>query len=170
MNKQALEDLQLKLTEPVARAGYELLDLEFIRDSSGQALRFYIYHPDGVGIDDCEKVNDVLSPLLDELDPVDRAYNLEVSSPDLDRPITKDRYLEIYRGQELEFTFYGTYRGIKALKGDLVDYDDSAYRVLVRQTDVGRKKGKKKKEDDLAGQEVLLQRDQVASVKVALEF
>lgn len=170
MNKQTLDDLRVKLAEPVSRAGYELLDVDFIRDSSGKALRFYIYHPDGIGIEDCEKVNDVLSPLLDELDPVDSAYNLEVSSPDLDRPLSNDRYLEIYQGHELEFTFYGSFEGNKILQGDLMDFDDRVYRVLIRQLDSSKRKGKRKKTGDLVGQEVFLDRDQVASIKVVLEF
>lgn len=171
MNKQALEDLRLKLAEPVSEAGYELLDVDFIQDANGRALRFYIYHPDGIGIEDCEKVNDVLNPLLDEIDPVSGAYNLEVSSPDLNRPLSNDRYLEIYLGQELEFTFYGSYLGAKVLRGDLLAYDDKAYQVLVRDLDLARKKGKKKDRDtDPVGQTVLLERDQVASVKVALNF
>ena len=101
---------------------------------------------------------------------MDSAYNLEVSSPDLDRPLSNDRYLEIYRGHELEFTFYGSFEGNKILQGDLMDFDDRAYRVLIRQLDPSKRKEKRKKTGDLVGQEVFLDRDQVASIKVVLEF
>lgn len=72
------------LCEPVAEAfGLELWDVEYVKEGSRMILRLTIDKPDGVTIDDCEAFHRAIDPLLDEADPIENAYYLEVSSRDL---------------------------------------------------------------------------------------
>jgi ribosome maturation factor RimP len=81
-----MRETLLKILEPALEGlGYELVELEF----QGKLLRLYIDQPQGVTLDDCEKVSRQVSAVLDVADPIPGAYTLEVSSPGLDRPLHK---------------------------------------------------------------------------------
>ena len=78
----------LPLQEPFVEAnGLELVDLEFVKEGVNWYLRVYIDKDGGVNIDDCELVSRALEAKLDEIDPIEQAYILEVSSPGIDRPL-----------------------------------------------------------------------------------
>lgn len=82
--------------------GYELVDIEFKTTEMGKILTFFIYSPNGITAEDCEKVSKYLDPKLDQLDLIKGQYYLEVSSPDLDRPLKNKRDFERNRDNELE--------------------------------------------------------------------
>ena len=84
--------------------GYELVDIEFRNGQDGKILTFFIYKPEGITIDDCEKVSTFLDQKLDELDLIKGQYYLEVSSQDLSRPLKTDRDLEINSNELLKVT------------------------------------------------------------------
>ncbi|WP_225088090.1 ribosome maturation factor RimP [Pectobacterium colocasium] len=99
-----MSTLEQKLTEmisaPVAALGYELVGIEFIR-SRQSTLRIYIDSEDGITVDDCADVSHQVSAVLDVEDPITVAYNLEVSSPGLERPLfTVEHYLR-FIGEEV---------------------------------------------------------------------
>jgi ribosome maturation factor RimP len=90
-----------QIVEPVvAGGGYELVDLEWKREASGWVLRVFIDGPGGVTIDDCTRVSHTLSATLDVSDQIPGAYNLEVSSPGLDRPLKKETDFRRALGQK----------------------------------------------------------------------
>jgi ribosome maturation factor RimP len=81
-----LRERLIALIEPVlGRLGYELIELEYAAGRAQAAVRLYIDKPEGVGIDDCERVSREIAALLDIEDPIPTAYTLEVSSPGFDR-------------------------------------------------------------------------------------
>lgn len=84
--------------------GYELVDVEFRNGKDGKILTFFIYKPEGITIDDCEKVSTFLDQKLDELDLIKGQYYLEVSSQDLSRPLKTDRDLERNSNELLKVT------------------------------------------------------------------
>ncbi|MDY3005936.1 ribosome maturation factor RimP [Anaerococcus porci] len=86
--------LKENLETDINNLGYELVDCEFVSEGKNKILRFFIYKEGGVTIDDCEKVSNFLNEKLDELDLIKSFYYLEVSSPDLSRPLKTDRDLE----------------------------------------------------------------------------
>lgn len=91
-----------KLLEPAVEAlGYELVDLEVRIGGRNGLLRLFIDHPDGIGLDDCETVSRQVSALLDAEDPIPGHYTLEVSSPGLDRPLTKPEHFERFAGEDV---------------------------------------------------------------------
>ncbi len=88
------------ILEPVISAqGYELIEVELTHELGRQILRLYIDHPDrAITIDDTTKVTRLVDPVLDVEDPVEGAYNLEVSSPGLDRPLRLPAHFERHTG------------------------------------------------------------------------
>ena len=78
-------------------AGVEVYDVEYVKEGADWYLRVYIDKPEGVNINDCEVVNRALSAKMDELDFIDDAYILEVSSPGLGRTLKKERHLCIHK-------------------------------------------------------------------------
>ena len=87
IRNQILLDL---LKPEIASMGYELLGLEVVKNQHMSLLRVYIDKPEGINIDDCVLVSQQLTGLLDVKDPIKGKYNLEVSSPGLDRPLFTD--------------------------------------------------------------------------------
>lgn len=124
MSKKLLEDLKEKLEPSINELGYELVDIEFVTEMGERYLRFYIYHPDGIHVDDCETVSNMLDIKLDELDLISSSYYLEVSSPDLSRPLKTDRDLERNLGQILDFNLYRKVDNKKEYQAVLKDFDD----------------------------------------------
>jgi ribosome maturation factor RimP len=95
----SLSQLEQKLTEmltaPVEALDFELVGIEFVRAGKHSTLRVYIDHPDGITVEHCAEVSHQVSAVLDVEDPITTEYNLEVSSPGMDRPLFKEQhYLE----------------------------------------------------------------------------
>jgi ribosome maturation factor RimP len=114
-----------KLIEPtIERLGYELTDLEVRLRGQGGLLRLTIDKQDGIDLDDCEKVSHAVSALLDVEDPVPGNYNLEVSSPGLDRKLTKVEHFQRFEGETLKVTMRFPIEGRRRFRGTLVSSDD----------------------------------------------
>lgn len=103
--------------------GFELWDVEYVKEGGTWYLRAYIDKPGGILVDDCEVVSRELSDLLDEKDFIEEAYILEVSSPGLGRPLKKDRDFEKSLGKEVEIRTYRMIEGQKEFRGILKEYD-----------------------------------------------
>ena len=97
-----ITDLTAQLARPVVEAnGCSLWDVEYVKEAGSWYLRVYIDKETGVSIDDCEAVSRVLSDLLDEADPIDQSYYLEVGSPGLGRKLTRPEHYEQLKGQKI---------------------------------------------------------------------
>ena len=125
---QKVEQL-LKL--PVQELGYELCDVEFIKEYGDWVLTLYINKPDGITIDDCELVSRAMDPLLDETDPIEQAYFLSVSSLGLDRPLKKDADYNRNLGKRIEIKLFAPKNGKKEFVGELIRFDDNNVIVLL---------------------------------------
>lgn len=108
----------------VENHGCELVDVEFIKEGSAWFLRIYIDKPGGVFIDDCQVVSEDVSDKLDELDPIEQSYYLEVSSPGLERPLKKDSDYQKCIGEKIELKLYTELNGKKVFQGILVGVAD----------------------------------------------
>lgn len=125
MSKKGNVELLKKISEPIAEElNYELVDVEFVKESSDYFLRIYIYKEGGITLDDCQKMSELLSEKLDEEDPIDVAYYLEVSSPGLDRPLKTDNDLKRNLGKDIEAGLYKSLNGMKKIDGVLESYND----------------------------------------------
>ncbi|MFT3917234.1 MAG: ribosome maturation factor RimP [Anaeromyxobacteraceae bacterium] len=130
------------LLEPVLlRDGYELVEVEWSRGGGRWTLRLFIDREGGVGVDDCQTVSRTVEPMLDVEDFIEPAYDLEVSSPGLDRPLRKPEHFVRWAGQRVVVKAYGpladTAPGSPARKswtGVLRGYEDRAVLVDVDGT------------------------------------
>lgn len=96
-----LRERLTELLEPVIEAlGYELVLLEYSPSRGASMLRIYIDSPGGINVDDCARVSREVSGVMDVEDPIQGAYQLEVSSPGLDRPLVKVEHYERFIGQQ----------------------------------------------------------------------
>lgn len=121
---KAVENRTEELLAPIAEEnGVEIYDVEYLKEGSDWYLRAYIDKPEGVNIQDCENVSRALSDKLDEVDFIEDAYILEVSSPGLGRTLKKDKHLEKSLGEEVELRLYKPRDKQKEFTGILKSFD-----------------------------------------------
>src|SRR5699024_9343922 len=108
----------------VEELGYELLDVEYTKESGDFYLRIYIYRDEGIDLEDCQKISRILSDKLDEIDPIPGAYYLEISSPGLDRPLKTDSDLKRNLKKEIEIRLYRPINNQKVYEGILEDFNN----------------------------------------------
>ena len=122
----------LKLLEPaVEHLGYELADLELRTGGRDGVLRLFIDKPDGIGTADCEIVSRQVGAILDIEDPIPGNYTLEVSSPGLDRTLTKPAHFQRYMGQDVRVKLRFPLSGRRNYRGALKSADDEKIEVEV---------------------------------------
>ncbi|MFB9135929.1 ribosome maturation factor RimP [Vibrio sp. AK197] len=127
--------LERQLTElleaPVSAAGYELVGLEFIRAGEHSTLRLFIDHENGITVDDCAEVSHQASAVLDVEDPISVAYNLEVSSPGLERPLFKPAHYQQFIGHEVSIVLKMAVGNRRKWKGIIQAVDGEMITVQV---------------------------------------
>jgi len=122
----------MKLLEPaVEHLGYELSDLEMKIGGRDGVIRLFIDKADGVGLEDCETVSRQISALLDVEDPVPGHYVLEVSSPGLDRTLTKVKHFQRFIGEDIRVKLRFPVAGRKNFRGALKAADEQNIEVEV---------------------------------------
>lgn len=122
--KEQYEERTEQLLEPiVTEAGFELVDVEYVKEAGNWYLRAYIDKPGGITVDDCELVSRKFSDILDEKDYIEDSYIFEVSSPGLGRPLKKEKDFKRSLGEEVEIRTYRAIDRQKEFTGVLKDYD-----------------------------------------------
>lgn len=130
-----ITELVREMALPVAEeAGCELWDVEYVREAGTWFLRVYIDKDGGVDILDCEKVSRRLSDLLDEADPIEGSYTLEVSSAGAERPLKRPGDFERFMGSPVAVKLYKARNGRKEFAGVLAGYDNGDVTVTVGDT------------------------------------
>jgi ribosome maturation factor RimP len=141
-----LRDKLIALSEPLlAQLGYELVDLEYAPGRAHAVLRVFIDRPEGVGLDDCERVSHELAALLDVEDPVPMAYTLEVSSPGLDRVLRTPAHFQRFAGERIWLELRLARDGRRRYTGRLetagsegIELNVDGAMVAVRYVEIGR--------------------------------
>ncbi|MEE0839946.1 MAG: ribosome maturation factor RimP [Acutalibacteraceae bacterium] len=128
------------IKETVEAQGVSLWDVRFVKEGADWFLRIFIDKEEGISIDDCVNVSHAVDPIIDEADPIDRSYTMEVSSPGLCRELTRAEHFEIMNGQEVKVKLYKALDGIKEFIGTLKGFDET----LIIQTEAGEKAFDKK--------------------------
>ena len=114
-----------EIAEPLARElGLILWDVKFQKEGANWYLRIIIDKEDGVGIDDCVAMNDALDVPLDEADPIEQSYNLQISSPGIERELVRDFHFARYIGDSVIVKFRSAVEGLKTHKCVLTDYNE----------------------------------------------
>lgn len=120
-----------ELIAPVAEElGYYLWDVEFVKEGSRYILRVTIDSDEGINIDDCEKMHRAIDPVLDEADPIENAYYLEVSSPGIERELKNEQHIALCVGETVEVKLYAPLNGAKSYSGELCGCEGG--KVLVK--------------------------------------
>lgn len=143
-----------ELLEPIVTGfGFELVDIEYVKEAGTWYLRAYIDKPGGITVDDCEAVSRKFSDVLDEKDYIEDTYIFEVSSPGLGRPLKKDKDFQRSLGEEVEIRTYRPIDRQKEFVGELKAYDKESVTIVY--------------EDDT---EQTFQRQEIALIRLALDF
>ncbi len=128
--------LLLDLLEPgISKMGYELLGIEQFAQGRGSLVRIYIDNERGINLDDCQRVSDHVSGILDVKDPIRGAYTLEVSSPGLDRPFFTLKQMQEYIGESIQLNLHSKIAGRRKIKGILTGIDEENVMVKMDETD-----------------------------------
>lgn len=114
--EKSIYDLSLPI---VNELGYKLYDVMYLKEGKEYYLRIFIDHENGIDLDDCEKVSNRISDMLDEVDPISTQYNLEVSSCGLERHLREIEHYEAAVGKNVELKFFKTIDGLKQIEGIL---------------------------------------------------
>ncbi len=118
-------ELTANLAAPIAEEqGCKLWDEEYVKEAGNWILRIYIDKEGGVSINDCEAVSRPLSDKLDEVDPIEGSYTLEVSSAGADRVLKKPEHFAAFIGSEVEVRLYRAMDGKKEFVGVLAGYEN----------------------------------------------
>ncbi|WP_328803399.1 ribosome maturation factor RimP [Paenibacillus silvestris] len=130
--KSVIEDM---LKDFIEQNGFELVDIEYVKEGSNWFLRVYADKEGGIDIDDCGRISEYLSVQLDEKDPIADAYFLEVSSPGAERPLkkTQDYYKAV--NSHVFVTTYEQIEDSKEFEGLLVSFDEQDLII-----EIGKKK------------------------------
>ncbi|MBU5314834.1 ribosome maturation factor RimP [Clostridium bornimense] len=125
MNGDVLVQKITDLVRPIVEGkGYILYHVEYVKEAGDNYLRIYIDKEDGgVGLSDCEMVSRRISELVDENDPIEDKYFLEVSSPGIFRTLFTDEHLEKYTGEQVDIKTKSVFKGKKKLTGILKSFD-----------------------------------------------
>lgn len=151
--KRGVAPFVRELASPVADAQeITLWDVEFVREGAEMVLRITIDKAGGVGLDDCEKFHRAVSDLLDEADPIEGSYRLEVSSPGIERTLTRPEHFAAMKGSEVEVKLYAPIDGVKMFCGKLGEADADTVSF------------------DVGGETVTLEREKIARVRTVFEF
>jgi len=141
------DELAVLLEPTVERLGYELADLEVRIGGKGGLVRVFIDKPEGIGLEDCEKVSLAVSALLDVEDPIPGNYNLEVSSPGLDRKLTKTEHFQRFVGETVKVQMRFPVEGRRRFRGELksvneenivVEVDGETHSLVLAAIDTAR--------------------------------
>ena len=148
--EQKTEELILPIVEG---NGFELVDVEYVKEGSNWYLRAYIDKPGGIAVDDCEVVSRAFSEILDREDYIEDTYIFEVSSPGLGRPLKKEKDFKRSLGEEVEIRTYRAIDRQKEFTGILKSYDKAT--VTIEYED---------------GEPKTLERSEIALIRLARDF
>ena len=127
--KNTAEKVKELIEDTVKELGYEIWDVEYSKIGTERHLEITIDSENGIDINDCEKVHRAIDPILDECDPIEGFYYLEVSSPGIERELKCDEHISLSIGSRVEAKFFAPRDGIKSLVGSLEGFADGIVRI-----------------------------------------
>lgn len=142
MNERLIAELAQMAGDVADRLGLEVVDVELVKEAGVHFLRFFIDKPGGVFLDDCEAFHRAIDPLLDERDPISHAYNLEVASPGLDRPLKRDADFARFAGESVQVRCYEPWDGKRQWHGRLVGLSGDDVVIAVAEGELRIPRGK----------------------------
>ena len=118
------EKIESITSKPITDLGYDLYDVEYVKEGKDYFLRIYIDSEKGIDLDDCEKVSNAITEILDKEDYIKEQYFLEVSSPGVERILRKEKHLKDNVESEVQIKLFKPLDGQKQYKGILKDFNN----------------------------------------------
>lgn len=148
------EKIEELVTKPITDLGYRVYDVMYVKEGKDNFLRIFIDNDKGISLDDCEKVNDAITDMLDEADLIKDQYFLEISSPGVERNIRKDKHFEESIGKEVNIKLFKPLENKeKEITGILKDFDKETVKI---ETDKNEK--------------ITIPRNNISSIKWAFKW
>ena len=140
------------ITKTVNDIGYSIYDVMYVKEGKDNYLRIFIDNETGISLDDCEKVNNAITDMLDEADIIKDQYFLEISSPGVERHIRKDKQLEEHIKKDIVVKLFKPIGKLKELTGELIKFDEETITLLIE------------------GKEITIERKNISSMKRAFKW
>ena len=148
------EKIEELVTKPITDLGYRVYDVMYVKEGKDNFLRIFIDNDKGISLDDCEKVNDAITDMLDEADLIKDQYFLEISSPGVERNIRKDKHFEESTGKEVNIKLFKPLENKeKEITGILKGFDKETVKI---ETD--------------KNEEITIPRNNIISIKWAFKW
>lgn len=148
------EKIEELVTKPITDLGYRVYDVMYVKEGKDNFLRIFIDNDKGISLDDCEKVNDAITDMLDEADLIKDQYFLEISSPGVERNIRKDKHFEESIGKEVNIKLFKPLDNKeKEITGILKGFDKETVKI---ETD--------------KNEEITIPRNNISSIKWAFKW
>lgn len=144
------EKVEKLISKTIENLGYGLYDVQYVKEGKDYFLRIFIDKAEGIDLQDCEKVNDAITDMLDETDYIKEAYFLEVSSPGIERVLRKEKHFQEHKGEQVEVKLFKPYLGKKAYVGILKEVNEEQL-IL---------------EEEEKQEEIVIDRKNIANVKI----
>lgn len=130
------ERVEELVTKPIDELGYKVYDVMYVKEGKDNYLRIFIDKESGISLDDCEKVNNAITDMLDEADIIKDQYFLEISSPGVERHIRKDKQLEEHIGKDINVRLFKPIDKQKELTATLQKFDDEQVVLLINEEEI----------------------------------
>lgn len=135
--KKNIAGMVWELIEPVADSlGYRIWNVEYVREGADMFLRITIDADRTISIEDCERMTRAVDPILDEADPIEESYFLQVSSPGIERVLSLDEHFKSSVGAEIEIKLYKPLDGLRTLRGKLLGYDSGVITLQTQEKNI----------------------------------
>lgn len=143
-----------EIITPVAEEmGFFIWDVEFVKEGADKHLRITLDNEEGINIIDCENFHRAIDPLLDEADPINESYILEVSSPGIERELKYPEHIDACEGWDVEVKLYAPKDGSKQFRGVLLGYDENGDIAV-----------------EIGGESVTFKPDEIAKISTYFDF
>lgn len=146
------EKIEELVTEPIINLGYRVYDVMYVKEGRDNYLRIFIDNDAGISIDDCEKVNNEITEMLDDANIIKDQYFLEISSPGVERHIRKEKHLEAHINKDIDVKLFKPINKQKELTGKLKEFNKDTLTLLVEN------------------EEIKLERNNISSMKRAFKW
>lgn len=130
------EKIEELVTEPIINLGYRVYDVMYVKEGRDNYLRIFIDNDAGISIDDCEKVNNEITDMLDDANIIKDQYFLEISSPGVERHIRKEKHLEAHINKDIDVKLFKPINKQKELTGKLKEFNKDTLTLLVENEEI----------------------------------
>ena len=139
MKKSVKETVRELVAPVISELGYEIWDVTYQKIGADYHLEITIDSPNGLNIEDCEKVHRAIDPILDECDPIEGFYYLDVSSPGIERELRTEAHILSQIGVKAEAKLYAAKDGRRSIVGVIKSLEDGILTMTEGESDVTMK-------------------------------